>query len=224
MTTRGPRLILLGKQGAGKGTQATQLAEHYGVIDIATGDMFRAAAREGTPFGVEAQRFIEKGELVPDDIFIGVVEDTLTKDETLTRGFVLDGFPRTLRQAQELERVLADHPLDVVIDLDVPTEIVIHRIAGRRVCVNCGTPYHVDTPPTKNWTCDVCGGEVQQRDDDTEEAVTRRLELWELQTLPLIHFYRRLGKLAHIDGAGESDDVFNALVATVDSRVAAADS
>jgi adenylate kinase len=223
MTTRAPRLVLLGKQGAGKGTQATRLAEHYGVIDIATGDMFRAAAREGTPFGVEAQRYMEKGELVPDDIVIGVVEDTLTKDETLSRGFVLDGFPRTVRQAQELERVLADHPLDVVIDLDVPTEIVINRIAGRRVCVNCGTPYHVDSPPKENWTCDVCGGEVQQRDDDTEEAVTRRLELWELQTLPLIHFYRRLGKLAHIDGGGESDDVFEALVATVDSRVAAAE-
>src|SRR5262245_32749112 len=162
MTQRGPRLVLLGKQGAGKGTQASRLADHYGVIDVATGDLFRAAAREGTPFGVEAQRYMEKGELVPDDIVVGVVEETLGRDEHIQKGFILDGFPRTVRQADELERVLADQPLDLVIDLDVPTEIVLHRIAGRRVCSNCGATYHLDSPPKKNWTCDVCGGEVVQ--------------------------------------------------------------
>jgi len=219
MTTRGPRLILLGKQGAGKGTQATRLAEHYGVVDVATGDMFRAAAREGTEFGLEAQRYMEKGELVPDEIVIGVVEEMLTANGTLARGFILDGFPRTVRQAEELERVLAEHPLDLVLDLDVPTEIVLHRIAGRRVCETCGETYHVDAPPKVNWTCDVDGGKVTQRDDDTEEAVMRRLELWEIQTLPLIHFYRRKGKLAHVDGRGESDEVFAALVDTVEARV-----
>jgi adenylate kinase len=219
MTQRGPRIVLLGKQGAGKGTQANRLAEHYGVIDVATGDLFRAAAREGTPFGVEAQRFMEKGELVPDDITVGVVEETLGRGDHVQKGFILDGFPRTVRQADELERVLADHPLDLVIDLDVPTEIVLHRIAGRRVCVNCGATYHVDTPPKSNWTCDNCGSEVVQRDDDTEEAVMRRLELYEIQTLPLIHFYRRKGKLAHVDGNGDSDGVFAALLQTVDSRV-----
>jgi adenylate kinase len=219
MSDRGPRLVLLGKQGAGKGTQASQLADHYGVVDLATGDLFRAAAREGTPFGVEAQRYMDKGELVPDDIVIGVVEELLTRDQTLKKGFVLDGFPRTVRQAEELERVLADHPLDLVIDLDVPTEIVLHRIAGRRVCVNCGATHHVDNPPKKNWTCDVCGSEVVQRDDDTEDAVMRRLELYEMQTLPLIQFYRRRAKLAHVDGKGEADQVFGALTATVDRRV-----
>jgi adenylate kinase len=219
MSDRGPRLVLLGKQGAGKGTQASQLADHYGVVDLATGDLFRAAAREGTPFGVEAQRYMDKGELVPDDIVIGVVEELLLRDQTLERGFVLDGFPRTVRQAEELERVLADHPLDLVIDLDVPTEIVLHRIAGRRVCSNCGATYHVDNPPKKNWTCDVCGGEVVQRDDDTEDAVMRRLELYEMQTLPLIQFYRRRAKLAHVDGTGEAEHVFSALTATVDQRV-----
>ena len=219
MTTRGPRLVLLGKQGAGKGTQASRLAEHYGVVDIATGDMFRAAAREGTESGIEAQKYMEKGELVPDDIVVGVVEDVLMNDDVITRGFVLDGFPRTVNQAEQLERVLFEHPLDVVIDLDVPTEIVLHRIAGRRVCVQCQTPYHIDNPPKENWTCDVCGGYVDQRDDDTEEAVMRRLELWELQTLPLIHFYRRRGLLTHVDGDGDSDDVFSALVATVDARL-----
>ena len=219
MTDRNPRLVLLGKQGAGKGTQASRLAEHYGMADIATGDLFRAAAREGTPFGVEAQRFMEKGELVPDEIVIGVVEEMLGRDDTIRRGFILDGFPRTVRQAEELERVLADYPLDLVLDLDVPTEIVLRRIAGRRVCVQCHTPYHVDTPPSNNWTCDNCGGEVIQRDDDTEEGVMRRLELYELQTLPLIHFYRRRGKLAHVDGTDDSDEVFDALLATVEDRV-----
>jgi adenylate kinase len=219
MSDRGPRLVLLGKQGAGKGTQASRLADHYGVVDLATGDLFRAAARDGTPFGLEAQRYMDKGDLVPDDIVIGVVEELLLRDQTLERGFVLDGFPRTVRQAEELERVLADHPLDLVIDLDVPTEIVLHRIAGRRVCVNCGATYHVDSPPKKNWTCDVCGSDVVQRDDDTEDAVMRRLELYEMQTLPLIQFYRRRAKLAHVDGTGETDQVFRALTATVDQRV-----
>jgi len=219
MTQRGPRIVLLGKQGAGKGTQADRLAQHYAVIDVATGDLFRAAAREGTPFGVEAQRFMEKGELVPDDITVGVVEETLGRGGHVAKGFILDGFPRTVRQADELERVLEHHPLDLVIDLDVPTEIVLHRIAGRRVCTNCGATYHVDNPPEKNWTCDACGGEVVQRDDDTEDAVMRRLELYEIQTLPLIHFYRRKGKLAHVDGHGDSDEVFAALLQTVDSRV-----
>ena len=213
--------MLLGKQGAGKGTQATRLAEHYGVIDVATGDLFRAAAREGTPFGLEAQRFMEKGELVPDEITVGVVEEILGRDRTIQQGFVLDGFPRTVRQAEELERVLDDDPLDLVIDLDVPTEIVVRRIAGRRVCSNCGATYHVDSPPKQNWTCDVCGGEVLQRDDDTEDAVMRRLELYEIRTLPLIQFYRRKGTLAHVDGTGESDEVFQALVATVSDRFGA---
>jgi adenylate kinase len=219
MSKRGPRLVLLGKQGAGKGTQATRIAEHYGVIDIATGDMFRAAAREGTESGIEAQKYMDKGELVPDEIVVAVVEDILTHDDVIARGFVLDGFPRTVFQAEQLERVLVHHPLDVVVDLDVPTEIVLHRIAGRRVCMQCQTVYHIDNPPKENWTCDVCGGYVDQRDDDTEEAVMRRLELYETQTLPLIHFYRRRGLLAHADGTGDHDEVFDALVATIEARV-----
>jgi adenylate kinase len=164
---------------------------------------------------------MEKGELVPDEITVGVVEEILGRDRTVKRGFVLDGFPRTVRQAEELERVLGGDPLDLVIDLDVPTEIVVRRIAGRRVCVNCGATYHVDAPPKKNWTCDVCGAEVLQRADDTEEAVMRRLELYEIRTLPLIQFYRRKGTLAHVDGTGESDEVFHALVSTVDDRITA---
>jgi adenylate kinase len=131
---------------------------------------------------------------------------------------VLDGFPRTRRQAEELHRILDGHPLDLALDLDVPTEIVLQRIAGRRVCAECGTTYHIDQPPKENWTCDVCGGKVVQRDDDTEEAVMRRLELYEIETLPVIQFYRRTGALAHVDGSGETDDVFKRLVGTVESR------
>ncbi|MEX0664013.1 MAG: adenylate kinase [Acidimicrobiia bacterium] len=219
MTNRGPHLVLLGKQGAGKGTQASQLAEHYGVLHLATGDLFRAAITEGTPLGLEAQSYMDRGELVPDETVIGVVEEVLDRSSAVKKGFVLDGFPRTVPQAEELERVTADSPLDVVIDLDVPTEIVLHRIAGRRVCVQCQTNYHVDSPPKEGWICDVCGGDVVQRDDDTEDAVMRRLELWELQTLPLIQFYRRRGLLAHVDGTGDSDDVFESLVATVELRM-----
>jgi adenylate kinase len=219
MTRRGPHLVLLGKQGAGKGTQASRLAEHYGVLHLATGDLFRAAINEGSPLGLEAQAYMDRGELVPDETVIGVVEDVLEGSEALKTGFVLDGFPRTVPQAEALERVLADLRLDVVIDLDVPTEIVLHRIAGRRVCTQCQTPYHIDSPPKEDWVCDVCGGDVVQRDDDTEEAVMRRLELWEMQTLPLIQFYRRRGLLAHVDGTGNSDDVFESLVAAVELRM-----
>ena len=224
MTTRGPRLVLLGKQGAGKGTQASRLADHYGVAHLATGDMFRAAVRDGTPLGVEAQKYMDTGELVPDEIVVGVVEEEMARAGLVEKGFVLDGFPRTVKQAEELERVLDSHPLDVVIDLDVPTEIVLHRIAGRRVCEQCQTPFHVDNPPAENWTCDVCGGKVVQREDDNEDAVLRRLELWEIQTLPLIQFYRRRARLAHVNGDGDSELVYEALVRTVDDRLAAAGS
>jgi adenylate kinase len=171
-----------------------------------------------TSLGQEARRYIDNGELVPDDIVVGVVEHELTRDLSDV-GFVLDGFPRTVRQAEELERILGDDPIDLVIDLDVPTEIVLHRIAGRRVCIDCGTPYHVDSPPKSNWTCDVCGGKVVQRGDDTEDAVMRRLELYEIETLPLIHFYRRRGQLRHVNGDGDSDSVFASLVKTVDARM-----
>ena len=224
MTTRGPRLVLLGKQGAGKGTQAARLADHYGVAHLATGDMFRTAVRDGTPLGVEAQKYMDTGELVPDQIVVGVVEAEMARAGLVEKGFVLDGFPRTVNQAEELERVLDAHPLDVVIDLDVPTEIVLHRIAGRRVCEQCQTPFHVDNPPAENWTCDVCGGKVVQREDDNEDAVLRRLELWEIQTLPLIQFYRRRARLAHVNGDGDSELVYEALVRTVDDRLAAAGS
>jgi adenylate kinase len=218
MSTPGPRLVLLGKQGAGKGTQAARLADHYGVEHLSTGELFRASAAAGTLAGLEAKRYMDAGELVPDETVIKVVDERFT-GEFLERGFILDGFPRTLPQAEELELVIAaDHPLDAVLSLEVSTEIVLDRIAGRRVCEDCGANYHVNMPPSDNWTCDVCGGRVVQRDDDTEEAVQRRLEIYQETTVPIIDFYDQLGKLVPVDAVGEGDEVFERLVKEIDQR------
>jgi adenylate kinase len=218
MSTPGPRLVLLGKQGAGKGTQAARLADHYGVEHLSTGELFRASAALGTPAGLEAKQYMDAGELVPDETVIKVVDERFT-GEFLERGFILDGFPRTLPQAEELELVIAaDHPLDAVLSLEVPTEIVLDRIAGRRVCEDCGANYHVNMPPSENWKCDVCGGRVVQRDDDTEEAVQRRLEIYEETTVPIIDFYDQLGKLVPVDAVGDGDEVFERLVKEIDQR------
>jgi adenylate kinase len=214
---RGPRLVLLGRQGAGKGTQAQLLADNYGVEHLSTGDLFRAAAAQGTSAGLEAKAFMDAGELVPDPTVIRVVEERFT-GAFLDKGFVLDGFPRTLPQAEELDRVLDGHPLDLALDLEVPTEVVLRRIAGRRVCEKCGATYHVDMPPGTEGVCDICGGSVVQRDDDTEEAVRRRLELYEQETVPIIAFYCNLGKLVAVDGIGETDDVFKRLVDQVEQH------
>ncbi len=213
------RLVLLGKQGAGKGTQAARLAAHYRVAHVATGDMFRAQASLGTAFGLEAKRYMDAGELVPDEIVIGIIEECIVPGAPLGDGFVLDGFPRTLNQARELDRVLAGAPLDLAVDLQVPTDIVLDRIAGRRVCENCQRLYHVNMPPAHNWTCETCGGHVRQRDDDTVEAVVRRLELYESQTVPIIEYYRNRGLLVEVDGVGEGDEVFKRLVESIDENV-----
>ncbi|MGQ0802529.1 MAG: adenylate kinase [Actinomycetota bacterium] len=217
---RGPRVVLLGKQGAGKGTQAARLAEHYGIPHVSTGELLRAAAAAGTEFGKKAEEYMNRGELVPDEVVFGLLAERVAAGGgRVEDGFVLDGFPRTEAQAIELDRVLRTHPLDAVINLDVSTEIVLDRIAGRRVCDNCGATYHVSMPPKKNWTCDECGGKVVQRADDTEDAVMRRLELYEQETVPIIDHYRKLGKLDVVDGEGDGDDVFKRLVTAVDSRL-----
>jgi adenylate kinase len=218
-----PRIVLLGKQGAGKGTQSVRLADHYGVPHLSTGDVFRAQAAHGTAFGLEAKRYMDEGELVPDDVVIGVVEEALAPGNPLDNGFVLDGFPRTLVQARALDPLLGHRPLDVVIDLAVPTEIVLERLAGRRVCsVNGQHVYHVNMPPKQNWTCDHDGAPVVQRDDDTEEAVMRRLELYETQTAPIIDYYRDQDRLVTVDGVGDSDEVFDRILKAVESSREAA--
>src|SRR3954447_2531040 len=189
-----PRIVLLGKQGAGKGTQANLLARHYDIAHLSTGDMFRAQASVGTAFGLEAKRFMDAGELVPDDIVMGVVEECLAPGGPMADGFILDGFPRTLGQAEELDRVLDGRPLNLVVHLDVLREVVVERLSQRRVCERDGSHiYSVAVPPEQNWTCDICGGKVVQRADDTPEAIERRLDAYERETRPIREYYRESG-------------------------------
>jgi adenylate kinase len=214
----GARLVILGKQGAGKGTQCLRLARHYVVPHISTGDMFRAAVRAETEFGRRAKEFMDAGELIPDDVVIGVVRERLNQDDTSTRGFILDGFPRTVQQAEALTEALAPRGIDLALDLEVPTDVVLRRLASRRVCQVCGMNYSTEKPPAYNWTCDNCGGEVVQREDDREEAIARRLRLYEEQTEPLIAFYLQADKLVAVDGTGSPDDVTARLVRAIDAR------
>ena len=207
---------MLGRQGAGKGTQAVRLSRHYVVPHISTGDMLRSAVKEGTEFGQKAKQFMDAGELLPDSIIIGVVDERLEKDDTKSRGFILDGFPRTVAQAEALTEITQPRGIDLAINLDVPVDVVLPRLAGRRVCVDCGANYSVEQPPKYNWACDVCGGEVVHRPDDTEAAIRRRLDLYEEQTAPLIEWFEKKGNLVEVDGMGSTDDVTDRLVRTID--------
>ena len=215
----GARLIILGRQGAGKGTQCVRLSRHYVVPHISTGDMLRAAAREGSELGLQAKQIMDDGGLVGDEVMIGLVDERLRKPDADTRGYILDGFPRTVAQAEALARITAAQPIHVVIDLDVPREIVLERLSSRRVCRDCGTNYTaVVADERKPWICDVCGGDVQQRADDTPDAVNRRLDLYETQTAPLIKHYSRMGELAVVNGVGHPDHVFKRLCDSIESR------
>ena len=206
---------MLGRQGAGKGTQATRLAEHFDVPHISTGDMLRAAVNAGTEFGLKAKAVMDAGGLVSDDIMVGIVRDRLDEPDAVESGYILDGFPRTLAQGEALESITASRPLDIVINLDVAEDQVIERITKRRTCKTCGRIYSVDSPPEVNWTCDVDGGEVVQRDDDTEEAVRKRLDTYAVETLPLLPFYEERGLLVGVDGFGSTDEVFERLLGAV---------
>lgn len=208
---------MLGRQGAGKGTQCTRLSRHFVVPHISTGDMLRAAVKEGTEFGRKAQEYMSAGELLPDDVIIGIVEERLLKDDTRQRGYILDGFPRTEEQAESLAEITAEQPLDLVVDLDVHTAIVLQRLASRRVCIDCGANYSVQSPPKHNWICDHCGGEVIQREDDTEDAIQRRLDLYEEETAPLVDWYRKRDLLMVVDGDGDADAVTARLVRAIES-------
>jgi adenylate kinase len=214
----GARLVLLGRQGAGKGTQCVRLSRHYVVPHISTGDMLRSAVKEGTEFGLKAKAIMDRGELVSDDIMGGVVRERLDSDDTRGRGYILDGFPRTVPQAALLEDITRDEPLDLVIDLVVPTDVVLERLAARRVCTDCGANYSVETPPRYGWVCDNCGGEVVQRADDTPEAIQKRLDLYERETAPLIAWYADRKLLAEVDGLGPADVVTARLVEAIDDR------
>lgn len=203
------KLILLGPPGAGKGTQAKMLADRFGIPQISTGDILRAAVKEGTPMGVKAKAFMDAGGLVPDEVVVGIVRERLQKSDC-AGGFILDGFPRTVAQADALKENLCQlgKALDSVISLEVDVEALVERLTGRRTCRQCGRGYHVKfDPPKVSDVCDACGGSLFQRDDDREETIRKRLDVYHAQTAPLADYYRVGGLLASIDGMGEIDSV-----------------
>jgi adenylate kinase len=203
------RLVLVGPPGAGKGTQAQFIASHFSVPKISTGDIFRANVSEGTDLGIEAKKYMDAGDLVPDEVTIAMVKDRLTHDDT-TEGFLLDGFPRTVHQAEVLDKVLAVQSvtLTVVLELVVDDEEVVRRLSGRRTCRRCGHVWHQDfDPPSRDGICDRCGGELFQRDDDSEQTIRHRLEVYADQTSPLIGYYGDRGLLRGVDATGPVEDV-----------------
>ena len=209
-------LILLGGPGAGKGTQAKKLIDKYKIPQISTGDILRAAVKEGTEMGRKAKEFMDAGKLVPDEVVIGIVEDRL-KQPDCTKGFILDGFPRTVPQAQALDGALAKtgSRIDHVVSIDVDEEALVTRLTGRRTCKNaaCGQMFHVKfTPPKKEGVCDKCGGELYLRDDDNETTVRSRLTTYNQATAPLIGYYAAEGLVRPIAGVGSIDDIFNKIV------------
>ncbi len=200
----------MGLPGAGKGTQAERIVEKYDIPHISTGDMFRAAMKEETELGLQAKSFIDKGELVPDEVTIGIVRERLGKNDC-QKGFLLDGFPRTVAQAEALEEILAElnKQIDYVININVNKDILMERLTGRRICKSCGATYHlVFNPPANVGKCDKCGGELYQRADDNEETVANRLEVNVKQTEPLLNFYNEKGYLRNINGEQDINDVF----------------
>jgi adenylate kinase len=203
------RLVLVGPPGAGKGTQAQFIASHFAVPKISTGDIFRANVSEGTDLGLEARKYMDAGDLVPDEVTIGMVEDRLSQDDA-SEGFLLDGFPRTVHQAEVLDGMLTEKggALDVVLELVVDDDEVVRRLSGRRTCRRCGHVWHLDfDPPTAEGRCDRCGGELFQRDDDSEDTIRHRLEVYADQTSPLIGYYGDRGILAGVDATGPVEDV-----------------
>ncbi|GAB4243156.1 MAG: adenylate kinase [Thermoleophilia bacterium] len=215
-------LILLGPPGAGKGTQAARIVEDYGVPHIATGDILRAAVKNETPMGLEAKKYMDAGELVPDEVVIGIVKDRLQEPDT-DRGFLMDGFPRTIPQAEALDRSLDElgRNLTRVVAILVEDEELVKRLSGRRICRECQTPYHVySNPPRVEGVCDRCGGELYQRDDDQEETVRNRLEVYAKQTEPLIDYYDRQGLVSRIDGRLSPDEVYEQIREAIGERPA----
>ena len=211
------RVVMIGPPGAGKGTQARLLCERYGVPQISTGDMLREAQRTGTALGREAQRFMDEGRLVPDGVVIGIVDQRLTEVDC-EPGFILDGFPRTVAQADALAAMLARHgcALDAVVAVDVPRAELIERLAGRLVCRVCGTMFHRTLdPPKRTGACDKCGGELYQRDDDREDRITRRLDQLAAEVTPVAEYYRKAGLLRRVDGTGTRDDVLGRITASL---------
>lgn len=209
------KIIMLGAPGAGKGTQAKMIADKYGVPHISTGDIFRANIKNGTELGMEAKKYMDQGLLVPDELTVRILLDRVAQDDC-KNGYVLDGFPRTIPQAEVLDSELTklgDH-IDYAINVDVPDENIVKRMSGRRACLTCGATYHIEhVPPKKEGICDVCGSELVLRDDDKPETVKNRLNVYREQTQPLIDFYTEKGVLKTVDGTVPMEEVFAAISA-----------
>ena len=207
------KIVLLGAPGAGKGTQGAVLSKSYNIPHISTGDILREAVKNGTPMGKKARTFMDKGELVPDEVVVGIIVDRLSKDDT-KKGYILDGFPRTLKQAEELDVALEkiSSGIDMVLYFEIPENIAIERLTGRRVCKKCGANYHIkNIPPKAPGVCDKCGGQLYQRPDDKLETVKNRLKVYEDQTRPLIEYYTKNGSLKKVSGALDVKDLFKEL-------------
>ena len=207
------KIVMLGAPGAGKGTQAKMIAEEYGIPHVSTGDIFRANVSKGTQLGVEAKKYMDQGLLVPDELTVKILLDRVAKEDC-AGGYVLDGFPRTIPQAQALDEALdkLGEKLDYAIDVDVPDENIVRRMSGRRACLKCGATYHVEhIPPKKEGVCDDCGSELVLRDDDKAETVSNRLKIYHDQTQPLIDYYTQKGILKTVDGTMDMKDVFGAI-------------
>ncbi|MFA6594705.1 MAG: adenylate kinase [Bacilli bacterium] len=214
------RLLIMGAPGTGKGTYAEGIEKHFGIPHISTGEIFREAISQKTPLGILAQSFIDDGHLVPDDVTVQIVRERIQQPDC-QNGFVLDGFPRTLNQAENFTRILKELniQLDLVINLLSDEELIIRRITNRRLCSKCGKGYNLITiPPKKEGICDDCGGAIYQRKDDSEEVIRERLEVYHRQTKPLIDYYEAQGNIIHMDGAGEINEVTNVIIAMLEAR------
>ena len=212
-----PRLFILGRQGAGKGTQCQRLADRLGIEHVSTGELFRAAVASGSRLGEKVQFYLDAGELVPDDVVLDVVVRRLAVIDAADRGFVLDGFPRTVSQADALVTILGTEVCDLAIEIDVPTDVVLPRLAARRVCRGCSRSFTAPDPSVERWQCEVCDGVVARRADDTEIAIRRRLAVYDEETAPLLVWLHSKGLLLTVDGTGTPDQVHNRLVAAAGS-------
>jgi adenylate kinase len=211
------KIIMLGAPGAGKGTQAKMIADKYGIPHISTGDIFRANIKNGTELGKKAKSYMDQGLLVPDELVVDLVVDRVQQDDC-TKGYILDGFPRTIPQAEALDEALGDDKIDYALDIEVPDENIITRMSGRRACVGCGATYHIVYNPTKaEGICDACGEELILRDDDKPETVQKRLDVYHEQTQPLIDYYKAAGNLVEMDGTVDINVVFDNIVKVLEA-------